>query len=98
MDYKGFSISDTQSALLYDILQTQQEILAELKKLNNKPVKAATVPQDEPESTDEELPIPEVAQVEKPITDVQNEVKKSTRKPAKRRQTKKKSQSKKATK
>jgi hypothetical protein len=34
MDYKGYYISDVQSEILIDILQTQREILAELKKLN----------------------------------------------------------------
>jgi hypothetical protein len=34
MDYKGYNISDAQSQLLYDILLKQDEILGELKKLN----------------------------------------------------------------
>jgi hypothetical protein len=34
MDYKGYYVSDVQSEILIDILQTQKEILAELKKLN----------------------------------------------------------------
>ena len=37
MEYKGYNISDVNSLLLFDILQVQQEILAELK-LNHKEI------------------------------------------------------------
>jgi len=51
MDYKGYYISDVQSLLLYDMMQTQQEILAELKKLNGSvtdvQVDADVIPEDE---------------------------------------------------
>ena len=50
MDYKGYYVSDVQSEILIDILQTQKEILAELKKLNE-PV---TNVQIDPEYQDEE--------------------------------------------
>jgi hypothetical protein len=50
MDYKGYYVSDVQSEILIDILQTQKEILAELKKLNE-PV---TDVQIDPEYQDEE--------------------------------------------
>lgn len=37
MYYKGYLIDTAEAALLYDILQAQKEMLAELKKLNSQP-------------------------------------------------------------
>ena len=51
MDYKGYYVSDVQSEILIDILQTQKEILAELKKLNEPvtdvQIDAEAIPEDE---------------------------------------------------
>jgi hypothetical protein len=41
MEYKGYNISEVESLLLLDILQVQQEILAELKKLNERQINIA---------------------------------------------------------
>lgn len=100
--YEGYSISDVHAELLLSILQTQQEVLAELKKLS-KPVEAVTATQDSPESVIEELPVPVIEQVEKPVTEVAETVKPVKKpvqkKPATKRKTaKKKTQPKKATK
>ena len=34
MEYKGYSMSDLQSLLLFDMLQAQKDILAELKRIS----------------------------------------------------------------
>ena len=52
MDYKGYSLYEAHELLLYDILQTQQDILTELKKMNSEDVSPVTVPEDA-ESNDE---------------------------------------------
>jgi hypothetical protein len=39
MEYKGYNISEVEALLLLDIFQVQQEILAELKKLNESKIK-----------------------------------------------------------
>jgi len=93
VDYKGYSISDLQSELLYDILQTQQEILAELKR-QNEPVNLDDSARhdriDELIEKKETLPF-EDAKQEVPDT-------KPVKKPAQRKPAKKKAKAKKATK
>jgi DNA-binding protein H-NS len=94
MDYKGYYISDVQSLLLYDMMQTQQEILAELKKLNGSVtdvrLDADVIPEDECIGLTEEVQ-EAVVQVTEQIEALSvKPTKKPAKAPAKRKPTKKK--------
>jgi hypothetical protein len=105
MEYKGYTISDTESLLLYDILETQREVLAELKKLNEPKEAVADIPYSKEKLVElisrqahEVTPILQTLDASNviAITESTAEVKKPVRKPATR--TKKKTKSKKTTK
>lgn len=103
MYYKGYPISSVEAELLYDILQTQQEILAELKKQNESTDTTVNEPilsEEETESVDkanEQIEALAAEQEEiliKEIVEVKTEQPKQTKKPVRRptkKQAKKKS-------
>lgn len=79
MDYKGYLINSVEAELLHDILLTQQEILAELKRTG------AT--QSDSAKINDELPIDVTEPVETPPTVEEKPVQKkpTQRKPVQRK-------------
>ena len=108
MYYKGYPIGSVEAELLYDILQTQQEILEELRKNGNPDADDECIGLTEEMSEDAESeasnqPINDIdADVPEPTETVPQEqpapVNKpvSQKKPAQRKTAKKKTQSKKS--
>jgi hypothetical protein len=90
MEYKGFNISDTETLLLYDILQELKEIrleLAELKKPVGKTQEA--IPEVKPDAEIKPVEVTE-RQDNKPIEVKEVKPKATTKKPAKKRKPAKK--------
>jgi hypothetical protein len=89
MEYKGNHIHSAEAILLYDILQIQQEILAELKKQNDPVTDVSVIPEtaQEEEYTGLTEETPEVAeaivQATEQIKALAKEVKPTVKKPVK---------------
>jgi len=87
MEYKGYNVSEINSIILLDILQVQQEILAELKRANS--VEPLPFEDDSPEVT--EAIVQATEQIEALTQEVEKPVKKPIqKKPAKKKIIKKK--------
>ena len=90
MEYKGYNISEINSIILLDILQVQQEILAELKRAN--PVESLPFEDDSPEVTEA------IVQATNQIEVLTKEIEKPVKKPVQKKPAKKKAIKKKASK
>lgn len=86
MEYNGYFIGNLESLLLHDILQVQQEILSELKRINGVPVVEAIHNTAEPEK---DVAIEE--EQEKPAIEAVKAAPKKPRKPTKKKSGTKKS-------